>query len=178
MIEATRAAIRRWLEHLLHIHDSPQRTAAAYAVGVMFGFSPLLGLHTVLALGVAFLFNLNRVAVLLGVYSNLPWIIAPYYTLVTVGGAALLGTRIPPGFDTKFRNLFELSLFHGVFWVRLYELLRPLFWSYVVGSTVGALLLAAIAYRAALAFVIAERRTIEHHRHHHPHPDDSRRGKC
>ena len=45
---------RRWLEQLLHTHDTPERTAAAYAVGVFFGFSPFLGLHTVLGLVVAF----------------------------------------------------------------------------------------------------------------------------
>ena len=44
--------IRRWLDQLLHTHDTPQRTAAAYALGVFFGFSPLLGLHTVLGPGV------------------------------------------------------------------------------------------------------------------------------
>ena len=73
MIGSARA--RRWLDQLLHTHDTPERTAAAYAVGVFFGFSPFLGLHTLLGLVVAFTFNLNRVAVLLGVYSNLPWIL-------------------------------------------------------------------------------------------------------
>ena len=63
---------RAWLEQLLHTHDTPQRTAAAYALGVLLGFSPLLGLHTVLGLVLAFALNLNRVAVLLGVHSNLP----------------------------------------------------------------------------------------------------------
>ena len=42
--------VRAWLEQLLHTHDTPQRTAAAYALGVFLGFSPLLGLHTVLGL--------------------------------------------------------------------------------------------------------------------------------
>src|SRR5512141_3430033 len=88
---------RRFLDHLLHTHDTPQRTAAAYAVGVFFGFSPFLGLHTVLGLVVAFAFNLNRVAVLLGVYSNLPWILPAYYTLATMAGAALLRVNVPPG---------------------------------------------------------------------------------
>jgi hypothetical protein len=89
--------IRRWLGHLLHTHDTPQRTAAAYALGVFFGFSPFLGLHTILALVLAFALNLNRVAVLLGVYSNLPWILPAYYTLATVAGAALLRVNVPPG---------------------------------------------------------------------------------
>ena len=54
---------RTWLNQLLHTHDTPQRTAIAYAIGVFFGFSPFLGLHTVLGLVVAFAFSLNRVAV-------------------------------------------------------------------------------------------------------------------
>jgi uncharacterized protein (DUF2062 family) len=53
---------RRWLDQLLHTHDTPKRTALAYAVGVFFGFSPFLGLHTVLGLVVAFALNLNRVS--------------------------------------------------------------------------------------------------------------------
>src|SRR5436190_2589115 len=88
--------VRRWLEQLLHTHDTPQRTAIAYAVGVFFGFSPLLGLHTVLGVAVAFVFNLNRLAVLLGIYSNLPWILPAYYTLATLAGAAILRVEVQP----------------------------------------------------------------------------------
>src|SRR5262245_9097408 len=84
MIHLTRSLVRRWLDSLLHIDDSPQRTAAAFALGVFFGFSPLLGLHTILALAFAFVLNLNRVAALLGVYANLPWIIGPYYAIATM----------------------------------------------------------------------------------------------
>ena len=89
--------VRAWLEQLLHTHDTPQRTAAAYALGVFLGFSPLLGFHTVLGLILAFALNLNRVAVLLGVYSNLPWVLVPYYTVATWLGATLLGAVPPPG---------------------------------------------------------------------------------
>src|SRR6187549_2112754 len=87
---------RRWFDQLLHTHDTPTRTALAYAVGVFFGFSPFLGLHTVLGLVVAFAFSLNRVAVLLGVYSNLPWILPAYYSLATLLGATILRTKVPP----------------------------------------------------------------------------------
>jgi len=87
MIHLTKALIRRWLDALLHIDDTPERTAAAFALGVFFGFSPFLGFHTVLGIVFAFLLNLNRVAVLLGVYSNLPWVIAPYYAFATMAGA-------------------------------------------------------------------------------------------
>src|SRR5207253_9462414 len=121
MIHLTKALIRRWLDALLHIDDTPKRTAGAFALGVFFGFSPFLGLHTLLGILFAFLLNLNRVAVLLGVYSNLPWVIGPYYAFVTmVIGAPITRYKIPPGFKSQIVALFELSLYHGEFWRRLF----------------------------------------------------------
>lgn len=171
MIHLTRALVRRWLDALLHIDDTPERTAAAFALGVFFGFSPFLGLHTLLGILFAFLLNVNRVAVLLGVYSNLPWILAPYYTGVTFLGARITGHHPPPGFGAQFRALFELPLYHAEFWERLMVLIKPLLWPYAVGSTLGALLLACLAYPLALGFVTSRRRlhdVLEHHRHHKP----------
>jgi uncharacterized protein len=152
---------RRWLEQLLHTHDTPQRTAAAYALGVFFGFSPMLGLHTVLGLLFAFALNLNRVAVLLGIYSNLPWILPAYYTVATLVGAAILRVRVPP------RLLHELtSALSDASWGefrRLARVLSPLAWSYVLGSTLGAIILALIAYRVSLAMIVAHRRHLASH---------------
>jgi uncharacterized protein (DUF2062 family) len=169
MIHLTRALIRRWLDRLLHIDDTPERTAAAFALGVLFGFSPLLGFHTLLAVVFAFLLNLNRVAVLLGVYSNLPWFLGPYYILTTMVGAQITGHRLPPGFRTQLEAVFDLSLLHGDFWRQLGMVLKPLGTSFAVGSTVGAVLLAAAAYHVARAF-IASRRRLHDILHHHHHP--------
>jgi uncharacterized protein len=169
MIAITRALVRRWMEALLHIHDTPERTAAAFALGVFFGYSPFLGLHTVLALSVAFVFNLNRVAVLVGVYSNLPWTIAAWYALTTAGGAWLMGTRLPPEFGETIRQMFSLTLFSAEFWRRMAREMRPLLWPYVVGSLLGAAALAAVAYWLTRGFIIARRK---HHFHlpHRKHP--------
>ncbi len=156
--------LRRWADHLLHIHDTPRRTAGAFALGVLFGFSPLLGLHTILALLFAFALRLNRLAVLLGVYSNLPWIIAPYYALATVVGAAIVGTDVPPDLPGRLR-----AAFGAPGWAPLRLLaaeLTPLAWAYIVGSTLGALILSIIAYRLALAAIFARRRHLEHHAKH------------
>ena len=167
MIHLTRGLIRRWLDTLLHIDDTPERTAAAFALGVFFGFSPMLGLHTVLGIVFAFLLNLNRVAVLLGVYANLPWIIAPYYASVTLAGAKITGHRPPPGFKSQVGALFDLSLYHAEFWHRLLTLLKPLVVPYAVGSILGAMLLTVIAYPIALAFVTSRRRIHDIMQHHH-----------
>jgi uncharacterized protein (DUF2062 family) len=146
---------RRWLDQLLHTHDTPQRTAAAYALGIFFGFSPFLGLHTILGLAFAFALRLNRVAVLLGIYSNLPWILPAYYTLATIAGATILRVQIPP------RLLHDLTAaVESASWTQFRAVagtLAPLGWSYMLGSTLGAVILALIAYRVALAAVQAHR---------------------
>jgi uncharacterized protein (DUF2062 family) len=167
MIHLTKQLIRRWLDQLLHIDDTPERTAAAFALGVFFGFSPFLGLHTILGIVFAFLLNVNRVAVLLGVYSNLPWFLAPYYAFVTMAGAKITGHRPPPGFQSQVRALFELSLFQGEFWHQLITILKPLLFPYTVGSFFGATILAAVSYPLALAFVTSRRRIHDmiHHKH-------------
>jgi uncharacterized protein (DUF2062 family) len=161
MTDAKHGISRRWLDVLLHIEDTPQRTAAAFALGVFFGFSPFLGLHTLLGILFAFLLKVNRVAVLLGVYANLPWIIAPYYAFATMAGAFITGTPVPEGLRSQLSGLFELSALGGEFWRRLITILKPLLWPYTVGSTFGALALAALAYPLALAFVTSRRRLRE-----------------
>ena len=166
MIHLTRGLIRRWLDALLHIDDTPERTAAAFALGVFFGFSPFLGFHTILGVVFAFLLNLNRVAVLLGVYSNLPWIIAPYYASVTLAAAQITGHRLPPGFKSQIGSLFNLSLYHREFWDRLITILKPMLVPYAVGSMIAAIVLAVVAYPLALAFVTSRRRIREIIHHH------------
>jgi len=147
------------MQILLHVDDTPTRTAAAYALGVFFGFNPLFGLHTIGALAVAFVFNLNRVAVLLGVYSNLPWIIVPYYASATMLGALLLRTGLPEGFRERLVAAFALPFWQREFWSELGTMLEPLFWPFMVGSTVAALLLALVAYPVALAVLRKLKRT-------------------
>src|SRR5262245_2098876 len=54
------------ISRLFHLHDTPRRTAAAFALGVFFSFSPFLGLQIALSMALAFLLGLNRLAVLVG----------------------------------------------------------------------------------------------------------------
>jgi uncharacterized protein (DUF2062 family) len=150
---------RHRLAQLLHTHDTPQRTAAAYAIGVFFGFSPFLGLHTVLGLCVAFALNLNRVAVLVGVYSNLPWILPPYYTLTTLLGAALLRVEVPAGLLTELGATLTAGSWREM--RQHAEVLAPLAWAYALGSTLGAVVLALVAYRVSLSVILTHRQRKE-----------------
>ncbi len=149
-----RERIRGWVEQLLHTHDTPRRTAGAFALGVFLGFSPILGLHAILGLVFAFLFGLNRVAVIIGVYANLPWILPAYYTFATIGGAWLLGIDVQPS------ALREVMTAVTTGWHNPREVastLAPYIWAFTLGSTIGALVLAGVGYRISLAMLVAHR---------------------
>ena len=108
---------------------------------MFFGFSPLLGLHTVLGLIFAFALSLNRVAVLLGVYSNLPWILVPYYTLDDVARRDHpADASCRPASSKQLREALEnrsWSEFRSAA-----VALKPVLWAFTLGSTIGAVLLA------------------------------------
>jgi len=168
MWHLTKRTVERWLESLLHIHDTPSRTAAAFGVGVAIGFSPFVGLHTVIGLVLAFVFNLNRVAVLAGCWVNLPWFMGPYYAGMTAAGAWLTHTPMPPQFVSRLEAIRDLPGWRERF-ATLAQLLRPLLLPYTLGSLLGCIPLGFAAYRATFAFILARKR---YHDQHHPPPPD------
>jgi hypothetical protein len=92
--------MRARLRLLLGIGDPPPRAALAFALGVFIACTPFLGLHALMALGLAFLLGLNRLAVLAGTFVNNPWTLAPLYTTAVSLGMVLLGVSPePPSLD-------------------------------------------------------------------------------
>ena len=168
MIHLTRSLMRRWLSALLHIQDTPERTAAAFALGVFFGFSPFLGLHTIMAIapGVPAESEPDRRAA-----RRLLEPPVDHRRLLRVDDHArlppILRTRLPPGFRDRLGDLFELSILQSGFWRELARLLAPLLWPFTVGSTLGAVVLATAAYPLALAF-IKSRKHLQEIIHHKP----------
>ena len=146
--------MRRWLDALLHIHDTPARTAAAFALGVFFSFSPFLGFQVAGSFALAFLLRLNRVAVFAGLNANLPWFLVPWYVLTTSAAATAMGTEMPENFAALLRSLFSISVASSEFWQRAWTLLSPLAWPFVLGSTCGAALIGVVAYYGARAFLV------------------------
>jgi uncharacterized protein len=69
--------LRAAFRNLLNLDDPPERTALAFAIGVFIGFSPILGLHTILGAIVSIVGRFNKVAIFTGLYLNNPWTIAP-----------------------------------------------------------------------------------------------------
>jgi uncharacterized protein (DUF2062 family) len=143
------------LRHAFGADEPPARVAAAWALGVGISLSPLLGLHTVIALALAFLFRLNKVDVLLGTLIINPWTLTIYFPAAVTLGALVTGEAV--------RLLSPRELLSGSAWQGQAHALKPVLKAWFVGATPFALLV-------ALATFLLLRRAIERHRRRHPAP--------
>jgi len=142
---------RGFLRQLLHLGDSPERTALAFSVGVFLSFSPFVGLHTVLGLAIAFLFGLNRLAVLIGTYVNTPWTFAPVASFGTAVGFYALGT------ESRLSAIAWDSMFTESFWQHMFSDVNNLLLPFLVGNLILSLLASLISY------LIVRRILVRHH---------------
>jgi uncharacterized protein (DUF2062 family) len=146
---------------LSRLPDTPERVALAFALGVFFGFSPFLGLQTVLGISLAFSFRLSRMAVLLGTWVNLPFVVPVYYAVATELGARMLGQTPPSKLaDDVGLAVRQASLSFGAI-ERVLGVIRPMLWPFTLGSTLGALLLGGIAYVLVLTALRSRRGHME-----------------
>ncbi|HSD45219.1 MAG TPA: DUF2062 domain-containing protein [Pyrinomonadaceae bacterium] len=154
-----RAALRR----LLAIDDPPERTALAFSIGVFIAFSPFLGLHTIMATVIAFLFRFNKVAIYTGTFLN-----NPFFTLVPIIigsyaiGAFVLGRplRIP---DEGLQLLKNPDIFSSNYYRRLFVQSWHIVWPFSVGATVLSVVCSVLAYPLTLRALRAYRRRKEGH---------------
>ena len=145
--------LRQVAQVLLRLEDTPGRIALAFGLGIFIAFFPLLGIHTGLALLIAFTFRLSRVAILAGAWTNNPWTIAPMYMAGTLLGCALLD--VPSGGLSSIR----WGLHGRAFYASLFEGLRPYVLPFVLGNLVMGVVGGAIAYVAVRAVLERHRRT-------------------
>lgn len=132
--------LRRTVQLLLHLEDTPHRTALAFGIGLWLAFFPILGIHTGLALLIAFLFRLNRAAILVGVYFSNPWTVAPLYIAGTMLGCAALGV------PTEGLEAIDWDLHGTEFYRALAASLRPYVWPFVVGNTALGVVAGLVGY--------------------------------
>lgn len=143
--------LQRTVQILLHVEDAPHRTALAFGIGVWIAFCPVLGIHTGLALAIAFLFRLGRVPILVGAYINNPWTLAPLYMAGTLLGCYFTGT------PTEGLAGVDWSLDGRAFYRALFESLAPYVWPFILGNTVLGVVGGIVGY-LALRSVLERRR--------------------
>jgi len=134
------ARLRSLLRQLLHLQESPERTALAFAIGVAIAFCPLYGLHTAMVIFCTWAFGLNFVALMAGAFLNNPWTIVPVLGATYWTGALILGRTEVPSFD-----------WHDLSFMAVYQQVSPYAVPFLLGGTVlsvaGALLAYPVAYR-------------------------------
>ncbi len=110
----------------------------AVALGVFIGASPFWGFHTVLAVGLAILFGLNKPAVVFGTFVSNPWF-APFVIFLSLeAGSWLLYGRTA---DLSIEQI--RAMLHEPNWQKiLYEFLLP----YCAGSFAVGLVFAVAAF--------------------------------
>jgi len=131
--------LRRSLRRILTERSTPGRLGWAVAVGVFIAVTPLYGLHTLMGIGAASAFGLNRPLTLLATTFPLPFL-QPALALggLQIGAVTLTGEFLPVSLDT----LHEHS-----------------FWSFSVLWTVGTVILGTLlgAPLGLLTVVMAKR---------------------
>ncbi|MBI1865857.1 MAG: DUF2062 domain-containing protein [Nitrospirae bacterium] len=83
--------VRERLRQIAGFHDTPHRIALAVALGIFTALTPTIGLHTITALSLAWLFRVSKAITLMATFVNNPWTIAPIYTGCLLVGLALTG---------------------------------------------------------------------------------------
>lgn len=141
-----RAAFRR----LLAIDDPPERTAFAFSIGVFIAFSPFLGLHTILATFIAFIFRFNKIAIYSGTFlNNPPLTLVPIVVASYAVGAFFLGRplRIP---SEGVELLTHPHLLTGNYYRRLFAQSRYIVEPFAIGGMVLSVVCSVIAYPLTL----------------------------
>ena len=146
------ASLQILLKQVLHLQESPQRTALAFAVGTAIAFCPLYGFHMVLVGLCTWAFKLNFVALLAGALINNPWTIVPIFGATYWTGAIVLGRSDTPVFDWS-----ELG-FRAV-----YEQVMPYAVPFAVGGVVLSVVAALVSYPVALYMITKHRQTAARH---------------
>lgn len=133
---------------ILQIRDTPHRIAMAFASGVFWGISPFLGLHTITAFGFAWIFRLNRLVAIVGVYVTNPWTIVPIYSFCIWIGAKMTGMqRILP--DIDWAEITFLSFL---------DKLKILFWPFFIGTFTVAAVSSVVSYLIVYWVVVRYRK--------------------
>ncbi len=142
----TLGQIRASLRQLLHLKESPHRTALAFAIGAFIAFSPTYGLHTLSVLFFAWAFRLNAVALIAGSLINNPWTVVPILGATLWTGVQLTGLPQVPSV-----NWADLSM------LAFYEHIKPYAAPFFLGGFVLSAIGAAISYPVAYVAITAHR---------------------
>ena len=122
--------IKLQFKKILSLDAHPGHISAGFAVGVFISFTPFFGLHTPLAIALAFVFRLNKVTCVTGAWVNTPLTMVPVLVASYKLGLFLRGK---PARELAFKNLD-------------WHTLQPYAKSILLGSSIIGFVAAVTAY--------------------------------
>ena len=142
----------RCLQPLVAGADQPRRTAAAFAVGTFLQFLAVSRaadrdrIHGGVPAAAQSPGDVHRPL-------HQPAVDHGAVVLPTLAGGWILGLPLPTDVGSRFSALMNLGSTSAEFWRRAGELVAPFAWAFIVGSTMAAALVAALAYVVAARFL-------------------------
>ncbi len=134
--------IKKQFKAILSLDSHPGHISAGFAVGVFISFTPFFGLHTPLAIALAFIFRLNKLTCITGAWINTPFTMLP-----------VLAASFKLGRFLRGKPVVELTL-RGSEWQHL----KPYAKSLLLGSSVLGFIAAIAAYFICYWLVTAFRK--------------------
>lgn len=134
----SREAIKIKFRKILSVDEPPHRISLAFAIGIFIAFSPTIGFHTVSAVAVAWLFELNLAVIIVGTLLNNPW------TFVFVYGGSICFGNFVLGNGT---SCWPESFGKEELWDYLKTMPVPFFTGTIILGIIAALLSYFVMYR-------------------------------
>jgi uncharacterized protein (DUF2062 family) len=150
---------RSTFRRLLALDDPPERTALAFSIGVFIAFSPFLGLHTLLATLIAFLFRFNKIAIFSGAFINNPFLtLVPIIIASYAVGALILGRplRIPANGVELLRHPHLLT---ADYYRKIFQESWDIVWPFAIGGMTLSVVCSLIAYPVTSSLLRARQRS-------------------
>lgn len=154
-----RRRLRVLMLDLLGREETPERVAAAIGLGVGIGFTPFVGLHLLLALGLAWLLRLNKIDTVLGTLCGQVPTWTPIFPIGYRLGRAILGydrytvPRLNWGAIAQSHITWIFHPMQTVHQLFGRHSLGPRLASFIVGSTILAVVIGMTAGAGALALL-------------------------
>lgn len=145
-------SLRQRLVQVLHLQETPHRTALAFAIGAFIAFAPHYLFHTASVVFCAWMFRLNYLAVFLGSLINNPWTLIPILAASLYTGLFLVGESSSTTVEWEqltMDNIFDML------------------WPYLIPFLIGACTLAVIASLLAypvMRWTITRYRNVTHNK--------------
>jgi uncharacterized protein len=149
---------RTTLRRLLAIDDPPERTALAFSIGIFIAFSPFLGLHTICATALAFIFRFNKVAIYTGTFINNPFLtLVPIIIASYAIGALVMGRPLSLP-EEGLALLREPRLLTAGYWRELSHHASDVLLPFSIGGMVLSVVCSLAAYPLTLSLLRRRKR--------------------